>query len=837
MAKPLASYNAKRDFRKTPEPRARPPAKRQQLRHPEARRHAAALRPAARDGRRLKSWAVTKGPSLVPGEKRLAVHVEDHPLDYGAFEGTIPAGQYGGGTVLLWDRGTWEPEFDADKGYAKGHLKFRLDGEKLGGSWHLVRMRARPKERQEQWLLIKSEDDFARAPDAPDILDEEPLSIATGRNLEEIAAGIAKPARKRAAGPKRSGVGSGPAPDKKPTKARTTSAQASAPGKAAGQRKAARPSKARAKMPEIIEPCLATLVSEAPAGAKWLHEIKWDGYRLIAFLDRGKVRLQTRRGHDWTARFPAIARTMATLEVETAVIDGEAVVADENGYSNFSALQQALSDGGDAEAAIFYAFDLLHLDGVDWRERPLEERKARLAGLIPADRQDAVRLSDHVDEDGPAMVRHACRLGMEGIISKRRDLPYRSGRNGDWTKSKCTERQEFVIAGFSPSTALKNAVGSLVLGYHEEGRLRHAGRTGTGSRRARPRSPQAPAPAPAQGPALRREADALQRRDAIWVEPKLVGEVEFRGWTADEHVRHAAFKGLREDKEASEIVREKPQAMAASNREGLRQEAAKPTAKGARPLTGPPRWPALRSPTPTVCCGRSRGSRSKVWPSSTRRSPTGFCPIHPPAAGAGALPERIAKGLLLPEARLGRPHRRHPPRDGPRGKGREEVCSSRTSRAWWLWSRPAFSRSIPGGADRDVERPDRIVMDLDPGEGIEWPQVIEGAREVRERLKRLKLSSFVKTTGGKGLHVVVPLTPKAGWDEVKAFAKSMADQMAADRPERYTATSVKRERQGRIYVDYLRNGRGATAIGPYSTRARPGARSRCRSPGKSFRRR
>lgn len=826
MVKPLDPYRAKRDFRKTPEPKgkaARSKGDSFVIQKHDATRLHYDLR-LEMDGV-LKSWAVTKGPSLVPSEKRLAVHTEDHPLDYGSFEGTIPAGEYGGGTVLLWDRGTWRPEFDPHHGYAKGHLNFRLIGEKLGGSWHLVRMKARPKERQEPWLLIKSEDDFARAPDAADILDEAPLSVASGRNLEEIAAGVAKPARKTAAR-KRSTTATGVAARKGAEKASGVAREVAAPpAPEKGRRtaKAIKSASGSAKLPAGIEPCLATLVDEAPRGAKWLHEIKWDGYRLIAFLDHGKVRLQTRRGHDWTSRFPAIARTIADLDVTTAILDGEAVVEDQNGHSNFSALQQALSDGGDAEAAILYAFDLLHLDGADWRGRPLDERKWQLATLVPADRRDAVRLSDHVDDDGPAMVRHACRLGMEGIISKRRDLPYRSGRNGDWTKSKCTERQEFVIAGFAPSTALKNAVGSLVLGYHQGGGLRHAGRTGTGFTADLARDLHKRLnPLRRKDPPFSDKLTALQRRDAVWVEPRLVGEVEFRGWTGDAHVRHAAFKGLRDDKDAAEVVRETAMAVEAG-------PTAKTTAR--KPVAGKAGKPAAHG-TATVA-GVSLTHPDRVLWEDDGITKQGLAEFYEEIAG-WLLPHVVNRPLALVRcpsgsqkgcffqkhawAGLTNSIRRDTVRDED---GEEEVLYVEDLKGVVALVQAGVLEIHPWGAPiDDVERPDRVILDLDPGDGIEWAQIIEGAEEARERLKSLRLESFVKTTGGKGLHVVVPLTPKAGWDEVKAFAKRMADQMAADRPDRYTATSVKRERQGRIYVDYLRNGRGATAVAPYSTRAR-----------------
>ncbi len=821
MAKPLQQYHAKRDFKKTPEPKGKPAPRSGDSfcvqKHDATRLHYD-LR-LELDGV-LKSWAVARGPSLVPGEKRLAVHTEDHPLDYGSFEGIIPAGQYGGGTVMLWDRGRWAPDGDPHKGYAKGHLRFSLAGEKLHGGWHLVRMRPRPKERQEQWLLIKSDDEAACAPGDPDLLEEAPLSVATGRTLEEIANGISDTWR----GAARKGAAGGEAStEAKPSRRAAT--KRDQPERRGPTRVA---SGTRAPMPKLIEPCLATLVAEAPQGDKWLHEIKWDGYRLISFINKGKVRLQTRRGHDWTHRFPAIAKALAGVPVTTAVIDGEAVVEDENGHSNFSALQEALSDDGDAEQAIFYAFDLLYLDGVDLRQLPLEERKARFGALLTADMRGALRLSDHVAGDGPAMVRHACRLAMEGIVSKRRDLPYRSGRRDDWVKTKCTERQEFVIAGFAPSTALKNAVGSLVLAYHENGRLLHAGRTGTGFTADLARDLYKRLnPLRVKQPPFDEKLTALQRRGAVWVEPKLVGEVEFRGWTGDNLLRHAAFKGLREDKEPREIVREKPKALPGekADKPASGRAVSRSSKAGGQVAAGEAEVAGVRLTHPDRLLWEEQGLTKQGlaefyeeiadWvlphvvnrPLALVRCPSGaekgcFFQKH---AWAG-LPDVILRDMVRDE------------------EGEEEVLYIENLQGLIALVQASVLEIHPWGAPiDDVERPDRIVMDFDPGEGVGWPQVIDGAREARERLKAMGLTSFVKTTGGKGLHVVLPLQPKAGWDEVKTFARELAEAMERDSPAKYVSTSVKKARHGRIYVDYLRNGRGATAISAYSTRARPGA--------------
>jgi bifunctional non-homologous end joining protein LigD len=850
MAKPLAEYNAKRDFKKTPEPMGRP-GKGEGFSFCIQKHDATRLHYDFRlelDGV-LKSWAVTKGPSLVPGEKRLAVHTEDHPLDYGSFEGTIPKGEYGGGTVLLWDRGHWEPEGDPYKGLEKGNLKFRLRGEKLDGAWHLVRMRQRPRERQEGWLLIKSDDAAARSPDEPDILEEMPRSVKTGRTLDEIA-DDAKSAvwrsnrnpdesKAKAKRTPASKAGSGKMAKGKPAQEQVRAARGGTAGtaKAKPARTQTRATGAsaikttkrgaagkKAPMPREIEPCLALLVEDVPKGEPWLHEIKWDGYRLLAFIKDGKVQLRTRKGLDWTDRFPGIAKALAGLPVETAIVDGEAIVEDEKGLSSFSALQQALSERQAADGAIFYAFDILYLDGDDLRALPLGARKERLIELVPPGGGGALRLSEHIDANGEAMMRSACQLGLEGVISKKRDAPYRSGRGGDWLKIKCSLRQEFVISGFTPSSALPRAVGSLVLGYYDNGGLKHAGRTGTGFTATTARDVwKRLQPLKTGKPPFADPLNTLQKRDAVWVKPELVAEVEFRGWTHDLHVRHAAFKGLREDKDPREVVRE------AANGEAPKQERARPETRarerrqtnasgevvfGGVPLTHPDRilW-------------EDKGLTKQGLAEFYDEIADWILPhvIYRPLALVRC-PSGVEKGCFFQKhswAGLSDFIRRDTVRDE---QGEEEVLFVENVSGVIALVQAGVLEIHPWGARiGDVDRPDRIVMDLDPGEGVAWPQVIEAAREVRERLRAVGLASFVKTTGGKGLHVVLPLTPGAGWDEVKAFARSLSESMEADHPQRYISTAAKKARRGLIYVDYLRNGRGATAIAAYSTRARPGA--------------
>lgn len=772
----LQTYRRKRDFKATPEPRGRRARSgggdAYLIQKHDARRLHYDLR--LEMGGALKSWAVTRGPSLVAGEKRLAVHVEDHPLEYGEFEGTIPKGEYGGGTVVLWDRGRWSPLGDAKKGYAKGHLDFELHGEKLGGRWHLVRMAHKKGEKRENWLLIKGDDEFARDAKAPDILEERPESVKTGRVVDEIA---------------------GEAPGWSSKTGRIGKPKAPKP-------KAPKRAK-KAGWPGFVEPALATLKAAAPAGRKWLHEIKFDGYRLQAHVRKGKAKLFTRSGLDWTAKFgKEIVAALVALPVKEAILDGELVVEGAGGASDFSALQAALSEGK-SDRLVFYLFDLLFADGRDLRPAPLIERKTALQTLL-GEASPLLRYSEHFEESGEMVLRHACRLSLEGVVSKDRDAPYRSGRARDWIKSKCSERQEFVIAGFVPSTTNAKAIGSLVLGTYDGADLIHAGRVGTGFThkvaedlfKRLDRLKQTKSPFAGKLPA---EA----ARQVRFVKPELVAEVEFRAWTADGSVRHASYRGLREDKRADQVVRETKG-----------KEAPRAAAAPAVRLTHPDRvyWKDVG-----VTKQGLADYYSEVWgrmgpflvnrPLALLRCPDGvggqcFFQKH---AWRGQ-----SKEILLAH--------------DPQEEGDEPIIA--------IDGLPGLLGLVQGGVLEihpwgaplsDLEKPDLINMDLDPGPGVAWPTIIEAAREVKERLGDAGLTSFVKTSGGKGLHVVAPLKPKAGWVEVKAFAKGIAEAMAADAPEHFVATVAKSKRHGRILVDYLRNGRGSTAVAPYSTRARPGA--------------
>ena len=888
----LDTYRARRDFATTPEPDGRP--RRQPKRGAQADMAAGAYviqKHAARRlhydlrlemGGVLKSWAVTRGPSLVAGEKRLAVQVEDHPLAYGGFEGTIPPGQYGSGNVIVWDRGTWTPVGDAAAGYHKGHLEFEIAGEKLHGRWHLVRMAPRAGEKKENWLLIKAEDAAARPEGAPEITEEAPLSGLSGRDVAGVD-GADAPVRTASSGSKRAGAsaagtgarkpaarkpppaaasarppadarvsegaaaarktGAGGTPTPTPGGARASalslqksdarapaSADAAVPARrgarslamarragAAGSSRAQAaaapvpfeiPKAARkAPLPDFVLPALATLASRPPAGRRHVHEIKFDGYRLQARLHGGRVRLITRTGLDWTDRFGARVRSaLEALPVADALIDGEVVVEAGNGASDFTALQADLSAGRD-ERFIYYAFDLLHLNGYDLTPAPLLARKMLLERLVSAapESSGALRCSAHFEDDGALVLQHACRLSLEGVISKLKDAPYHSGRSRDWIKSKCSERQEFVVGGFVPSTTARRAIGSLVLGVYEGGRLVPVGRVGTGfSNRMAADLHALLAPDAVEASPFAGKLSAEEARDVVFVAPRHVAEVEFRAWTGDGHLRHASFRGLRDDKPATEIVREAAPAPPADD----------PPPKRRVRLTHPDRvyWPDT---------GVTKEGLADYYAGVWRF-------IAPFVVGRPLALVRCPEGIEGP-----RFFQKHPWKGAdkairavadPRAPGDQRYLAIDTLDGLMALVQGAALEIHPFGAPlADWERPDMLVMDLDPGEGVDWEAVIAAAREVKARLEAEGLAAFVKTSGGKGLHVCTPLVPKADWAAAKAFTKAMAEAMAADAPERFVATIAKAKRTGRILVDYLRNQRGATAVAAYSARARAGA--------------
>jgi bifunctional non-homologous end joining protein LigD len=546
----LEEYKRKRNFRSTPEPEGK--VKKVKGQSFVIQKHAATR--LHYDFRLemegvLRSWAVPKGPSLDPAEKRLAVHVEDHPIDYGGFEGIIPKGQYGGGTVLLWDRGVWQPEGDPVAAYKKGHLKFTLEGEKLHGGWHLVRMSGRQAgENKENWLLFKEDDEFAVPGSGEAVVEQYPQSVETGLSIEEIAADPERVWQSNRAEKAASFK------DKIAAKVAKVAAKKAAPApsvldpsKISGAKKA--------KMPAGIEPQLATLVAEVPRGDEWVHEIKYDGYRALCEVQGGEARLITRHGKDWTDRFGPVAAEAARLPVREAILDGEAVVLESNGTTSFQSLQNALSEGREHDL-VYFAFDLLYLDGYDLRKATLADRKEALTRLLEA-RGGAVRLGDHVDADGETFFAQACKFGLEGIICKRADLPYHSGRGKDWLKVKCLKRQEFVIVGFTDPEGARVGLGALLLAVNQGKDLVYAGKVGTGFNDKLLRDLRKRLGKIEVGkPAFKNAPRGAEARRSHWVKPELVGEVAFTEWTRDGRLRHPAWRGLRPDKSVGDVVRE-----------------------------------------------------------------------------------------------------------------------------------------------------------------------------------------------------------------------------------------------------------------------------------------
>lgn len=833
IAEQLARYRSMRDFNTTAEPRgngASAPARTTELPFV-VQKHAA--RQLHYDFRLawngvLKSWAVTKGPSYFPGHKRLAVHVEDHPLEYGDFEGTIPKGQYGGGAVMVWDAGIWKPLGDAERGLKEGHLKFELEGTKLKGLWALVRMHSREdRPGRENWLLIKEKDEFARKESDAAIVDKAPDSAITGKSIDEIANSkgrVWNSSRNSSTKAGENGAASARAPiaPQRFSKKQTANIQAALKGLP------------KEKFPGFIEPQLAQPATTAPSGAEWVHEIKLDGYRIQIHVcekegsakNERQAKLFTRKGLDWTHRMPDIARAAAGLNVTSAILDGEAVALDEEGVSDFAALQAAFQEETRREIT-YFAFDLLHLDGHNLRGTSLLQRKELLAALIAGlDKAGPIRYSEHLQSDGKEVFAKACDLGAEGIVAKMASGKYVSGRSGQWLKLKCILEQEFVIGGFTPPTKGGVGIGALLLGYYERGKLRYAGRCGTGFTQQTHRM-------------LRRKFDALTqkdcpfteiprdaRRDAKWVEPRIVAQIAFTTWTRDNLVRQASYQGLREDKPAKEVTRETTmatEAILAKSRKGAKK---------------PRESKAARQDEGFKISGLSISHPDKVLDKESGMTKQMLAEYYVAVADY-LLPHIAHRPLSVVRCPEGSNNpcffQKHVGLGPPHGVKSVDIVSRKSGKTDAYLTVDSTEGLVglaqmgvleihPWGSTNDsLDKPDRLIIDLDPDEAIDWKTLANAAREVRKLLKGLGLESFLKSTGGKGLHVVVPMKPEHEWPAVKNFAHNLVLEMERQRPELYVTKMTKASRKNRIYLDYLRNDRDATAVAPYSPRARSGA--------------
>jgi len=821
----------------------------------------------------LKSWAVAKGPSYFPGDRRLAVQVEDHPMEYGGFEGIIPKGQYGGGTVMVWDQGTWTPQpgyENVDAGLRDGSLKFVMHGTKMKGKWTLVRMGGRAaNESKPNWLLIKEHDEFERGKDDPCVTDDSPNSAVTGRTMDEIAQ------QEDHVWNSKETVKSGQAWFRQPTKSQPESASTKKPTLQSPARsvksKAPQPSSSRSTpkldatiaslpkeaQPTFIPPQLALEATGPPGADGWLHELKLDGYRIQARKDGAKVQMLTRKGLDWTHRIPAVAAAVAALPVAKLTLDGEVVVLGPDGTTNFADLQASFQEGAN-NPLTYFCFDLLHIDGRNPRDLGLRQRKDILAQVIEG-QDDIVRFSEHIDTGGEAMFQKACELHAEGIISKRAAARYISGRSGDWLKSKCLREQEFVIAGYTFSSDGEDRIGSLLLGYYSNDKLIYAGRTGTGftQKMRRQLKDQLHALEIAKPPFDRLPAEA--RRGAIWVKPQLVAQVRFATWTADDLVRQAAFLGLREDKPATEVRREEatvaPQPKASHRvAPGVAAKAAVSKSTHPKSLTQSEGRTTKSKDLPTR---PSPAKRPKHSASAAPASPLPIRLTHPDkildaetaltkrelaefywAVASRMLPHVARRPLSLvrcPEG-SGKPcfFQKHVNQMLPPGIKGIDVPNKKTGvlEPYITLDTPEALAGLAqmgvlevhpwGSRNDDLEHPDRLIFDLDPDESLPWNVLTEAAAEVRSRLRKAGLASFLKTTGGKGLHIVAPIEPTLTWTELKELAHNFVLAMERKNPALYLTKMTKSARAGKIYLDYLRNERGATAVAPYSPRARSG---------------
>lgn len=784
MTDSLAQYKKKRNFSVTPEP-AEGGAPGVQARQFVIQKHwASRLHYDFRlelNGT-MKSWAVPKGPSFDPADKRMAVQVEDHPISYNTFEGQIPPKQYGAGRVIIWDRGYWVPEGDPEIGYRNGKLKFRVYGHKLHGHWTLVRMHGRGQERQPPWLLIKERDGFERPAENFSVVDELPDSVAA---LPPVPL------------PPPSGPG-----QKKPL--------AALPRKPAAPRGHA--NAARVPVPATLSPQLATLVDRPPENtADWLWELKFDGYRLLARIERGRARLYTRNGHDWTARMPRLAQAIARLPIKSGWVDGEVIVLDKQGIPDFQALQNAF-DGQSTESLVFYGFDLPFADGRDLRSAALWERRERLRIAIEALETDRIRFSEAFEVAPSDLVASACRLGFEGVIGKRKTATYVSRRSGDWIKLKCSNRQEFVIGGYTDPQGSRTGLGSLLLGlYDEDGALHHAGNVGTGFNERLLHD---------LGQKLRaiksRKSPFVNPRDigkrAHWVEPTLVAEVAFAEWTQEGRVRHAVFKGLRTDKPAREIRQEKPASMSPRSSPSPQSPSASSHVGSVR-VSHPERVIDASTGTTKLDLVRYYAIVAPLMLPHLKGRPTSLVRAPEGVDGELFFQKHLDVGRMEGVRPLAQDlYPEHPPLLEVAGPSGLLSAAQMNTVEFHTWN---------ARKDR-ITRPDRITFDLDPGEGVAWEHMQEAAALVHVLLTELGLPAFLKTSGGKGLHVVVPIKRLHDWEAAKGFSQAVVQHLARTIPQRFVAKSGPRNRVGKIFADYLRNGLGATTASAWTARARPG---------------
>ena len=805
----------------------------------------------------LKSWAVAKGPSYLTADKRLAVQVEDHPMEYGGFEGIIPQGQYGGGTVMLWDQGVWNPQpghTDVDEGLRTGSLKFTLHGTKLKGNWALIRMGGKAaNERKPNWLLIKEHDEFEYTSDDKPITETEPDSVVTGRSIDQIAHN-----EDHVWNSKETATGNAwyrnDESNTVTAREATKSKQPSKKGQKAPVAKLILPANTpKEPLPTFIPPQLAQQSTKAPKGTGWLHELKLDGYRIQARKDGADIQLLTRTGLDWTHRMKTVAIQLQALPADTAILDGELVVLAPNGTTSFADLQAAFQEGV-KKPLTYFAFDLLHLNGHNLRNLPLSERKDLLAQLM-RNAGEFVCLSEHLESDGEDVFRKACEFHAEGIVSKRATGHYSSGRSTDWLKLKCIHEQEFVVGGFTLPSNGTHGIGALLLGYYENTesgsrkavrKLIYAGRTGTGFTQKTHHILRDQLDALRQSTTPFDKPPAEASRGAIWVKPTLVAQVNFATWTADNLLRQAAFKGLREDKPANEVQREEP---STAPKPRVREQAshaahvplaAKAASPSASKTTGkmPSGTSTKAASRPTEATPVRLTHPEKILDSETHLTKQQLADYYW-AIAPYMLPHIADRPLSLVRCPDGseKPcfYQKHVNHMMPSGIGSVDVPDKKTGKLepYITLSSPEALAGVAqmgvlevhpwGSRNDDLEHPDRIIIDLDPDTSIPWSVLTASAAEVRKQLKKLGLEAFLKGTGGKGLHIVVSIQPDHDWLTIKQFAHSFAQQMEKAEPRLYLTKMSKAARKDRIFIDYLRNERGATAVAPYSPRARAGA--------------